>query len=174
MPRNIELKARIVSLENARTVAQRVATESLGVLHQVDTYFHAAQGRLKLREINGQQAELIAYHRTDAAAARASDYHLVPIGDPASLKQALAATLGIRVIVDKTREVFLHHNVRIHLDVVRGLGTFLEFEAVLGGAIDDSAGQAQLQRLCAEFGIQPADVCAQSYAELIVDAPADR
>lgn len=174
MPRNIELKARIVSLENARGVAQRVATQHLGVIHQLDTYFHPAQGRLKLREIDGQQAELIAYHRSDAAEARASDYHLVPISDPASLKQALAATLGIRVIVDKTREVFLHHNVRIHLDQVRRLGIFLEFEAVLGEEVDDSAGHAQLNWLCGEFGIRPADVCAQSYAELIVDAPADR
>lgn len=174
MPRNIELKVRIPSLDTACGIAQRLATEHLGVMHQVDTYFNARQGRLKLREFDGRQAELIAYHRSDAAEARASDYRLVPAPDPAALKQALAATLGIRVIVDKTREVFLYRNVRIHLDEVRGLGTFLEFEAVLGGEVDDSAGHAQLKWLCSEFGIQPADVCAQSYAELIVDRPVDR
>jgi len=34
--------------------------------------------------------------------------------------------------VSKRREIYLWHNVRIHLDAVTGLGSFVEFEAVLG------------------------------------------
>ncbi len=167
MPRNIELKARVASLEAARQTAQRLTTRRLGILHQVDTYFNAPRGRLKLRQIELQPAELIAYSRSDAAAARVSDYTIVPVSNPETLKQALAAALGICAIVDKTREVFLYHNVRIHLDQVAGLGTFLEFEAVLGGEIDDSAGQAQVEWLCGQFGLAATDVVAESYGELI-------
>src|SRR4029078_3027573 len=104
MPRNIELKARLPSLDAARDTAARLATRHVGVLHQVDTYFGTAQGRLKLREIDGQVARLIVYDRSKAAEPRASDYTIVPISDPEALKQALAATLCVRVVVDKTRE----------------------------------------------------------------------
>ncbi|MFT3685287.1 MAG: CYTH domain-containing protein [Phycisphaerales bacterium] len=33
--------------------------------------------------------------------------------------------------VVKTREVYMHSGVRIHLDKVEGLGTFIEFEALV-------------------------------------------
>jgi predicted adenylyl cyclase CyaB len=167
MPRNIELKVRLASLDTARKTAQRIATSRLGLLHQVDTYFHVPRGRLKLREFDGVQAELIAYHRDDAAHARESEYSIVPISDPALLKQALAAVLGIRAVVDKTREVFLHHNARIHLDHVQGLGTFLEFEAVLSEEINETAGRGQVEWLCRQFGIEPGDVLAESYGDLL-------
>lgn len=167
MPRNIELKARLASLDPARKVAQRLATSSGGTLHQIDTYFPAPQGRLKLREIVGQRAELLAYHRSNAPLARASDYSVVPVTDPAALKSALAAVLGVCVVVDKTRDLWFYNNVRIHLDQVKDLGTFLEFEAVLSDGIDDVAGHQQLDFLCVQFQIQPADIVAESYCDLL-------
>ena len=57
---------------------------------QVDTYFVCASGRLKLREIDDQVAQLVAYARAREANAKASDYHLVPVAEPAALKQAFA------------------------------------------------------------------------------------
>ena len=167
MPRNIELKARLTDLVRARQTAERLATQRLGTWRQIDTYFHCPQGRLKLRQADGRSAELIAYRRDDAAAARASDYQIVPVTNPETLKQALAMVLGVRVVVDKQREVFLHHNVRIHLDQVQALGLFLEFEAVIGGGTDEPAGHEQLQRLCQEFGLEPADLVPRSYGDLL-------
>lgn len=164
--RNIELKARLPDLDAARQVALRLATRTLGTLHQVDTYFHTPRGRLKLREIDGLAAELIWYDRPDAATPRQSDYLLVPVANPHTLNQALSAAWGVKAIVEKRREVFLVDNVRIHLDEVQGLGTFLEFEAVLGQDEDDAAGRAQVDRLIQEFGIAPKDVLSGSYGEL--------
>ena len=51
--------------------------------------------------------------------------------DAGALKTALVAALGIRGVVHKRREIYLWHNVRIHLDEVAGLGALVEFEAVL-------------------------------------------
>lgn len=174
--RNIELKARLADLPAARLVAKQLATRDLGTLHQIDTYFHVPQGRLKLRETVSQRAELIAYHRADAAEARGSDYLLVPVAEPAALKQALATTLGMRVVIDKRRQVLLWRNVRIHLDEVARLGTFLEFEAVLGhhsdaGQVDDAVGHAQLADLCRQFAIGPQDILSHSYSDLLEQLP---
>lgn len=165
--RNIELKAWLTDLEAAREIAARLATKRLGVEHQIDTYFAAAHGRLKLRQTNGLANTLIAYARADDAAAKPSDYHLVHVAHPETLKQALAAALGVVGIVDKRREIFLVENVRIHLDDVAGLGRFLEFEAVLTPGITESQGYAQLATLQASFGIETAALCVGSYRDLL-------
>jgi adenylate cyclase class 2 len=167
---NIELKARLSSLAAARETAVRIATQRLGHQRQTDTYFHSAKGRLKLRETSDLQAQLVWYERPDDAEPKASHYYLVPVVDPGGLKQALTAAVGVRTIVVKNREIFLYHNVRIHLDEVAGLGTFLEFEAVLAAGEPEERGQEQLRFLKQEFGIMPQDLLARSYSDLLDEA----
>ena len=101
MPRNIELKARVEDFERTTEVARGVATEYLGCLRQVDTYFVCGSGRLKLREIDGSGAELIAYSRADSAEARGSDYVIAPVTRPGEIKQAFSAALGVKIVVEK-------------------------------------------------------------------------
>jgi predicted adenylyl cyclase CyaB len=169
--RNIEMKASLSDLGRARAIAARLATAHLGVLRQRDTYFTCSHGRLKLREIEGQGAQLIAYERADRPDAKASDYRLLQLAvqdTTRKLYDLLEAALGIAVVVEKTREVFLYHNVRIHLDEVAGLGSFLEFEAVVGDAIDDQSAHAQLTWLQNEFAIDAADLMSGSYSDMLL------
>jgi len=165
--RNVELKARLDSLDRARAIAARIATQRLEDQQQVDTYFVCPHGRLKLREINSQRAELIWYDRPDQTDAKPCHYRRVPVTDPAGLKKTLAAALGIRVVVEKHREIYLFHNVRIHLDRVTGLGTFLEFEAVLGPQTAEEEGRRQVAQLRERFGIPAGDLLTGSYADLV-------
>ena len=137
-----------------------------GIQHQIDTYFHVPHGRLKLREIVGLRSELIWYDRSNEAAARKSDYRLTPISHPNELKVSLAAALRIRGEVRKRRHVLLWHNVRIHLDEVESLGSFVEFEAVISGNEDEQTGHDRLRHLCEVLKISPADYLDNSYADL--------
>ncbi len=57
--------------------------------------------------------------------------------------------------------------LRIHFDRIDGLGTFLEFEAVLGPETDDAVGRKQLQELIKAFAILPADMLSGSYADML-------
>jgi len=166
--RNIELKARLADYDAAREVAGAVATKRLEPQHQIDTYFHCQHGRLKLRQIDGLRAELVWYARADQEGPKASDYRLVPLAHPETLKATLTAALGVRAVVEKRREIFLHHNVRIHLDDVTALGRFIEFEAVLGREFDDAAGRAQLDSLVKRFDISPDDLLPNSYGDMIL------
>lgn len=165
--RNIELKIRLPNLDAARTVAQAIATERLGRQHQVDTYFRPHRGRLKLRQIDGRTAQLVWYARPDQPGPKPSDYLLVPVPDPETLKAALEAALGIECVVEKRREIYLYENVRIHLDEVRGLGTFLEFEAVVGPDVDDAAAYRQLEDLSKRFSLSSGDLLPGSYADML-------
>jgi predicted adenylyl cyclase CyaB len=123
---------------------------------------------LKLREIAGRGAWLVWYERPDRTDAKASDYLLVPVSDPAGLKTALSQAIGIRGVVNKLRHIYLFQNVRIHLDDVEGAGQFLEFEAVLGDRVDDAAGERQIAELRREFGLDEADLLGGSYGDMLV------
>jgi len=164
---NLELKARCPRPAAARAAVLQLDLRAEFVEQQTDTYFLAARGRLKLREIDGQTAVLIWYDRPDAAQARTSSYRRAAVADPGALKAALAAGLGIRGAVRKQREIYLWHNVRIHLDHVADLGSFLEFEAVLTGGGDPVVAQERLDRLCVLLGVSAADRLAVSYADLL-------
>lgn len=167
--RNIELKARLADLERARDVALELATNRAGIEQQIDTYFHVANGRLKLRQINGLSAVLIWYGRANEAGPKASDYQLVPVSNPETLKLALARAQGVKVVVDKRREIYLWHNVRIHLDDVAGLGTFLEFEAVMQPDIPDGLGRSQIAELRQRFAVGDEDLIEASYSDLLLE-----
>lgn len=167
--RNIELKARLSDLESARKVAREIATKEIGLQEQIDTYFHCPNGRLKLRQIQHHPAQLVWYARPDEEGPKTSDYRLVPVTNPETLKAALADAYGIWCVVHKRREIYLHHNVRIHLDEVDQLGTFLEFEAVLGAEVNEEKGRAQLAELRERFTISDADLLAVSYSDLLAN-----
>lgn len=165
--RNIELKARIGSLDAARAVCRQIAAFTAQE-QQTDTYFVCPRGRLKLRERGPEPAQLVSYARADATTPRASDYWLVPVPDPAALKGALAAALGLLVVVEKEREVFLYRNVRIHLDRVAGLGEFIEFEAVLSPGDDEFAAAVLVGELAERLGLNSVDRIDGSYSDLLL------
>jgi predicted adenylyl cyclase CyaB len=167
MRRNIELKARLSDPSAAQAIAAQLCNGQFETQRQTDTYFHCPSGRLKLREINGREAQLVWYQRPDQSAAKGSDYLLVPVAEPALLHAALSGALGVRGVVRKTRRVYLYQNVRIHLDEVEGLGSFLEFEAVLDDGMSDEAGHAQLAQLRREFGLSETDLLAGSYGDML-------
>ena len=167
--RNIELKARVASLNDVRAICREIATFSADE-RQTDTYFACTNGRLKLRERESQPAQLVAYTRPDAATPRASDYWLVPVVEPSHLKAALTAALGVLVVVEKEREVYLYRNVRIHLDHVVGLGNFVEFEAVMSAGDNDVDAAQLVTDLAQRLNIKAEDRINCSYSDLLMAA----
>jgi predicted adenylyl cyclase CyaB len=168
--RNIELKARCADLDQARAVAQKLGASHHCVLRQTDTYFKVASGRLKLREIDGAGNELIWYHRSNSAAARSSDYTIYPIVDAAAFRPMLTGSLGVLCVVRKQRDLYLWKNVRIHLDEVERLGSFMEFEAVLSDDESEPDAYDRLDYLKGQFQITDDDRIDSSYSDLIVYA----
>jgi homotetrameric cytidine deaminase len=164
--RNIELKARDADPERTLERALALGADDRGELAQRDTYFARASGRLKLREQSPGEPELIEYRREDAAAARASDYRVVPVRDADALRDALAAALGAPVVVEKRRRLLVKDGVRIHLDRVDGLGDFVELEAVA-----PEAGEEELERVRAALEIEDGALVAESYSDLLLDGP---
>ena len=167
--RNVELKARDADPEGTLRRALELGASDEGVLRQRDTYFGRARGRLKLREQEPGGAQLIAYLRADDEAARTSAYRIAEVGEPAELREALDAALGTLVIVDKRRHLLLYEDVRIHLDDVDGLGTFVELEGVAAPDSDLSRERDIVEQLRAQLALgEPVPV---SYSDLLLDQP---
>jgi predicted adenylyl cyclase CyaB len=164
---NLEIKVRPANLSWAKETVLRLGARPLPVEIQIDTYFRAPVGRLKLREILGDRSVLIYYDRPGDDEVLTSSYYLLSVADPALLKTMLAGALGIRGVVRKRREIYLWHNVRIHLDLVDGLGSLLELEAVLSADHGEEVSGKRLAVLRRELKIRPEDCVSASNVDLL-------
>jgi homotetrameric cytidine deaminase len=169
--RNIEIKARDPDPARTLELALGLGASDEGVIAQRDTYFTRARGRLKLREQEPGEDELIEYRRVDEPGARASSYRRVPVRDAAKLREALDAALGTLVVVTKQRRLLLLGNVRIHLDALEGLGSFIELEAVAAPDSDLAAEHDQVDRLREQLEIGDDALLGDSYSDLLLDSP---
>ena len=147
MSRNVEIKATIPDLSLVRARLVELNYQDRHELHQTDTFFIVPVGRLKLREFGNGTGELIYYERSDQPGAKLSEYERVPCENPTAMRTALTKALGIRGVVKKRREVVIVDRTRIHLDLVEGLGSFIELEVVL----DDGEPIATGERIAEDF-----------------------
>jgi adenylate cyclase class IV len=175
--KNLELKARVTP-HQLDQVRQRLAARGLALAAacQTDTYYTVPRGRLKLREIipaSGEPTcELIAYDRPDVANTRWSAYYRVALS-PAqglALRDALAQTLPVRVVVAKQREVARWRHTRVHLDQVDGLGAFVELETVMESEKwPDAEADAEIAEAAELCGLTSATtIVAGSYSDLLL------
>ena len=166
---NIEIKAHCADPAAIRAILREHGADFKGTDHQIDTYFNVPSGRLKLREGNIENA-LIFYERSDQAGPKQSNIMLHQTAPQSDLKPLLTKALGVKVTVDKSREISFIGNVKFHLDTVAGLGSFVEIEAI---DADGSLGRARLLAQCQEyltlFKIQDADLVEGSYSDLLLD-----
>ena len=165
--RNLEFKAKAKSLDVLHENLTRLKAEYVQTMHQVDTYFNVPKGRLKLRETENYEATLVYYERPDTAASRYSRYQLCDIANGAAFKQMMSDVLGVKVIVEKKRELWTYGNTRIHLDEVVNLGEFVELETVIR---DQSVAEAQAEHKLVKETLQisAADLIPVSYSDLLV------
>lgn len=167
---NVEIKARCADHDAVRTLLDGMDSRLVGTDHQVDTYFRVPVGRLKLREGTIENS-LIHYLRPDQSGPKTSDVLLYRVAPDPALKAVLERALGVLVVVDKRREIQFVDNVKIHLDTVDGLGTFLEIEAIdADGTRTEAELLAQCQAFMAAFGVSDADLVERSYSDLLMDS----
>ncbi|MDX6600185.1 MAG: hypothetical protein QOE87_4072 [Gaiellales bacterium] len=166
---NIELKAADPDPAASERACLALGADDGGLLVQRDTYFGVEHGRLKLREdLERRTGELIFYLRAHESGLRASSYWRAPTIDPEALLSLLTAAHGVTGVVTKRRRLFLHRNVRIHLDDVEGLGSFVELESVLAVAGSESPTEAEaLAEVVAALGLAERETIAEGYLELM-------
>ena len=167
MPRNIEIKARIESVDTLAPKAEAIATEGPIEIEQDDTFFFCESGRLKLRAFSATEGELIFYRRANQQGPKESFYLRTPTSSPESLRESLSLAYGQVGRVVKHRTLYLVGRARVHLDRVEGLGHFMELEVVLGEHELSEVGVREAYALMAKLGIEPSQLIETAYVDLL-------
>jgi adenylate cyclase, class 2 len=163
---NLELKARDPDPRGTLAAAKAIGATDYGTLTQQDTFFWLPAGRLKVRR-QGTEAELIHYLRPDEAQPTPSQVRRVPLADPEHTEEQLRTSLGTLAVVEKTRRLLVKDNVRIHLDAVRSLGTYVELEAVAPPGMRPEGQLGVINALRRALGISDDRVLPGAYADYV-------
>ncbi|MGH6690016.1 MAG: class IV adenylate cyclase [Gammaproteobacteria bacterium] len=167
MARNVEIKARIASVEALTPRAAALADQGPTEIVQDDTFFACPNGRLKLRAFSATNGQLIFYRRPDQAGPKESFFLISPTSSPETLRAALTLAYGQAGRVRKQRTLFLAGRTRIHLDRVEGLGHFLELEVVMADGEPADVGVAVAHDLLARLGVAPSQLVERAYVDLL-------
>jgi len=167
MARNIEIKARIDSVDKLLPRARAIANDGPTEIVQDDTFFSCPNGRLKLRAFSETAGELIFYQRPDQAGPKESFYVISRTASPNTLREALLLAYGQCGRVRKHRTLFMAGRTRIHLDRVEGLGDFVELEVVLSEGETTESGVRVAHELLARLGISPRQLIEGAYVDLL-------
>ncbi|MBS1580337.1 MAG: class IV adenylate cyclase [Bacteroidetes bacterium] len=167
--KNFEFKARVNSIEKYENKLLTLNPNYIGTDRQIDTYFNAQNGRLKLRQGNIENA-LIQYNRKNIKGSKESDIILFKHKADNALKDILTKELGVFVEVDKFRKIYFINNIKFHFDEVKNLGTFIEVEAIDDAnkfSIDDLKNQCNYYFNF--FELNEENIIAQSYSDLLLN-----
>jgi predicted adenylyl cyclase CyaB len=172
MAANIEIKARARDWERLLRIAQTISDTPAQVIHQRDVFFETPRGRLKLRVLAPNYAQLVYYERANVSGPKPSIFYISDTTDPVAMETLLTAALGVRGEVIKSRTLYMASNTRIHLDQVEGLGEFVELEALLGPEQTEQQGRAAVDELMLKLGIGAADLIDVAYIDLLESSTA--
>jgi len=168
MPKNYEIKTFVKSIENIRAAARKLVKNKAYKHYkefQKDIYYKTGKDRLKLRIINNETGNLIFYDRKERYNKRVSNYIISETKNFSELDEILKKLFNIFVVVDKEREIFIYDNIRIHLDKVKKLGSFLEIEIIY-----DSLKEAKkiMSELIEYFNLEEKDFIKESYSDILI------
>lgn len=167
MARNVEIKARIESVDAITAKVAALADQGPFEIIQDDTFFTCERGRLKLRALSADEGQLIFYRRPDHAGPKESFFVISPTAAPDSLRETLSLAYGQAGRVRKHRTLFLAGRTRIHLDRVENLGHFLELEVVLAEGERSEPGAEEARHLIVALGIAPGQLVEGAYVDLL-------
>ncbi len=94
MARNIEIKARLESIDAIYERAAALADSGPVQIAQDDTFFMCGTGRLKLRAFSPDKGELIFYRRPDRKGPKESFYLISPTSAPDAMRESLSLAYG--------------------------------------------------------------------------------
>jgi predicted adenylyl cyclase CyaB len=172
---NIEIKYKIFAPDNFRERIRSLPEVQFRYRQrQNDIYFKTPGGRLKIRLQENSPPCLIEYHRPDETQPRISDYTLTPLEDYQKTSRYLEAELGILAEVEKWRELYLYRNVRIHLDEVKELGWFVEFESVISENYDEKDAAKNLETVLFFLDNDLGEAQSTGYLDLLLNNAKDK
>ena len=167
--RNVEYKAELRDPGLGRSIAVGIGAALVATIEQRDTYYRVVSGRLKKREASvdgvAEPVEYIKYERDDRPKPRMSSFDIYT--EDEFTERFGEISLPEWLVVEKTRRVYLKDNVRVHLDDVSDLGTFIELEALVTPQQNLARAHEVVEGLRKAFGPALGEPIGVGYADLL-------
>ncbi len=162
---NVEFKAELRDPGLARSICRAIGAQQVADLDQTDTYYRLADARLKRRETSGEPTEWILYDRPNQVGSKLSTFHIY--SDEEAAERFGEMHQRPWVVVKKHRELWMHDQVRIHLDEVDDLGAFVEFEALISARHKRFDAEEAVLTLRKQLAPALGEPVAVSYSDLL-------
>ncbi|ELU10441.1 hypothetical protein CAPTEDRAFT_131830, partial [Capitella teleta] len=167
----MEIRASLTDFDKFVSQAKILSNSDGKCMTHEDTYFNVPEGRLKLRvskDSSGSSAALIFYARSDENELSTSpDYNSNEVSHPEGLRETLRLAYGVLGTITKKRWTFIIDRVKLHADLIHGLGSFIKLEVGLTAqeGIDD--GNQIVTDLVQRLGVQNMKILSGDYLELL-------
>lgn len=169
----IEVKVR-TDHSKARIILKKIGAVKRGVESQSDVYFAApyrdfakTDEALRIRSLNDHTVLTYKSPKLDDISKTREEFETL-VEEAATIKILRALGFSEAGIVRKQREIFSAGEITICLDLVEGLGEFLEVEIVAENEKDLEISRAKLFELLKQFGAGEKDSIRTSYLEMIL------
>ena len=166
MKKNLEIKYKPGNLIEISYITGLLKNYSHTTEKQTDIYYKTVRDRLKLRIINDTEGSLILYNRAEKKNKRISKYTISKTKDFRELDFILRKQFRVLVTVIKKREIYIHKNIRVHIDTVKGLGKYIEIEIIYD---DISKAKDIMNNLVTELNLDENKFIKVSYSDLLIN-----
>jgi predicted adenylyl cyclase CyaB len=166
LKKNYEIKCRIDDRKKVTEIKKALSKYKHSIEKQTDIYYKTSNGRLKLRIIDDTSGSLIQYNRAEKKNKRISKYTISKTKDFRELDFILKKQFDTLVTVIKKRDVYINKNVRVHLDKVKNLGSYLEIEIIYERLSD---AKKQMQELITKLELDETKFIKESYSDLLIN-----
>jgi adenylate cyclase, class 2 len=164
---NLEIKININNISEIRSILRKINARYQFQMEQKDTYFKLGNNKIKTREINDSEIQLIKYFRKEVKGKKISTYTIKKIST--SQRDSFLKKNKILCEIYKKRELWIYKNTRVHIDKVEGLGKFLELETVLKN-ISKKEGNTEFNELISILGVNKDKSIPYSYSDILLSA----
>ncbi|XP_052120396.1 uncharacterized protein LOC127748900 [Frankliniella occidentalis] len=168
MPRNIEIKAVISNFGAFLHKVKELSGATDTTFKQVDTFYEVPNGRLKLREQEGQDPQLVFYDRPDEDGPKLSDYECCNLPADTNLKSVLSRAMKVKGVLKKSRTLVMIGQTRVHIDRVEGLGDFMELEVQLSDSETVEEGEKTAKSLMEKLGVPEENLLRGAYMDHVL------
>lgn len=166
---NLEFKVFAPNIEEVKNRTLKIEASAKGLLYQIDTYFIVGRKRLKLRE-EKDKSYLIYYLRSNKEGSKFSKYYTISVAQflKQFIKKILSFFFGVKVVVNKKRDLFIYKNTRIHFDTVENLATCVELETVFNQNLKEKDLIEEHNFVIDFLGLNNLEKIPYSYSDLLI------
>ncbi|MCA9279618.1 MAG: CYTH domain-containing protein [Phycisphaeraceae bacterium] len=165
---SVEYRAELRDAHFATSILRKIGATRIISLDVVDTYFNIPSGTLKKREAQDEPVDFVFYERKAIAGPKLCTFTIYS-------KEAAKQRYGVQPLpvlarVMKRRSIYMLGNVKIHIDDIEDIGTFIEFETLVSRELNARHCHQQINTLREKLAMLLGEPISQRYADLVLVA----